>query len=135
MNTRAKKRTAEEWRQIILEARNSGMSDYEYCRINTIPPSTFYRAIKRLRRLSCDIPAGAASQDRPQQEVVPIKLSDLPLTKSDQMQPVSGPVCDSTCGHFETTMRITIGGSTLELSNDADPMLIGSVVRMLNSSC
>lgn len=135
MNTRAKKRTAEEWRQIILEARNSGLSDYEYCRINTIPPSTFYRAIKRLRKLSCDIPAGAVTQDKPRQEVVPINLSDLPLTRPDQMQPVSGVVCDSMSGTLETTMRITIGGSTLELSNNADPMLIGSVLRMLNSSC
>lgn len=135
MNTRAKKRTNEEWRQIILEARNSGMSDFEYCRINSIPPSTFYRAIKRLRKLSCEIPAGAVTQDRPQQEIVPINLSDLPLSKPDQMQPVSGVVCDSMSGHLEITMRITIGGSTLELSNNADPRLIGSVIRMLNSSC
>lgn len=135
MSTRTKKRTAEEWRQIILEARNSGMSDFEYCRINSIPPSTFYRAIKRLRKLSCEIPAGAVTQDRPQQEIVPINLSDLPLTRPDQMPPVSGIVCDSVSGHLETTMRITIGGSTLELSNNADPRLIGSVIRMLNSSC
>ncbi len=135
MNTRAKKRTAEEWRQIILEARNSGLSDYEYCCINTIPPSTFYRAIKRLRRLSCEIPAGEVTKDRQKQEVVPIHLSNLPITKPDQIQPVSRVVCDSKSDHFETTMRITIGGSTLELSNNADPMLIGSVLRMLNSSC
>lgn len=135
MNTRAKKRTAEEWRQIILEARNSGMSDFEYCRINTIPPSTFYRAIKRLRKLSCDIPSGVVTRDGTQQEVVPINISDLPLTRPDQMQPVSGVVCDSMSGHLEITMRITIGGSTLELSNNADPTLIGSVLRMLNSSC
>ena len=135
MNTRARKRTAEEWRQIILEARNSGLSDFEYCRIKSIPPSTFYRAIKRLRILSCEIPARVVTQDIPQQDVVPINLSDLPLTSPDQMPPVSGIVCDSMSGHLEATMRITIGGSTLELSNDADPMLIGSVIKMLNSSC
>ncbi len=135
MNKRAKKRTAEEWRKIILEARKSGLSDYEYCRINTITPSAFYRAIKRLRQLSCDIPAGVVTNDRQKQEVVPINLSDLPLTKPDQIQPASGVVCDSMSSHLETTMRITIGGSTLELSNNADPMLVGSVLRMLNSSC
>ena len=108
MNTRAKKRTVEEWRQIILEARNSGLSDYEYCRINTIPPSTFYRAIKRLRNLSCDIPAGVVTHDRPQQEVVPINISDLPLTRPDQVPPVSGVACNSMSGTFETAIRITI---------------------------
>ena len=107
MSTRAKKRTAKEWRQIILEARNSGLSDYEYCRINTIPPSTFYRAIKRLRRLSCDIPAGVVTQDRQKQEVVPINLSDLPLSKPDQMQPVSGVVCDSMSSHVETVVLLS----------------------------
>ena len=47
MNKRAAHRSDEEWHQIILAARASGLSDFEYCRTNGIPNSTFYRALAR----------------------------------------------------------------------------------------
>ena len=66
MNKRAPRRSDEEWHQIILAARASGLSDFEYCRDNSIPTSTFYRVIILLRRrrqsgiLSSNCPAGTA---------------------------------------------------------------------------
>ena len=36
MNKRAPRRSDEEWHQIILAARASGLSDFEYCRDNSI---------------------------------------------------------------------------------------------------
>ena len=40
MNKRAAHRSDEEWHQIILAARASGLNDFEYCRTNGIPRST-----------------------------------------------------------------------------------------------
>ena len=57
MNKRAPRRSDEEWHQIILAARASGLSDFEYCRDNSIPTSTFYRALARLRQQACELPA------------------------------------------------------------------------------
>ena len=57
MNKRAPRRSNEEWHQIILAARASGLSDVEYCRNNSIPSSTFYRALARLRQQACELPA------------------------------------------------------------------------------
>ena len=57
MNKRAPRRSDEEWHQIILAARASGLSDFEYCRNNSIPSSTFYRALARLRQQACEFPA------------------------------------------------------------------------------
>ena len=49
MSKRAPRRFIEEWRQIILESRASGLSDYEYCRNKGIASSSFYRALSVLR--------------------------------------------------------------------------------------
>ena len=37
MNKRAPRRYDEEWHQIILASRASGLNDYEYCRNSSIP--------------------------------------------------------------------------------------------------
>ena len=77
MSKRAHHRSDEEWHRIILAARSSGLNDFEYCRSNGIPHSTFYRALARLRLHACEIPARA---ERPEYklEVVSINISELP---------------------------------------------------------
>ncbi|MGN8817911.1 IS66 family insertion sequence element accessory protein TnpA [Oribacterium sp. HCP28S3_H8] len=35
------KKDSDQWRETILEARKSGLSDQEYCRTHGIPSSTF----------------------------------------------------------------------------------------------
>lgn len=134
MNKRAPRRSDEEWHQIILAARASGLSDFEYCRDNGIPRSTFYRALIRLRQQACDLPARS---ERPEcrQEVVPINISELPISREDRMHPVSHVVDEPLPASFEATMRITLGGSTLELTNHADTALVASILNMLNSRC
>ena len=54
MNKRAPRRSDEKWHQIILASRASGLSDFEYCRDNRIPRSTFYRTLARLRQQVCE---------------------------------------------------------------------------------
>ena len=77
MNKRAPRRSNEEWHQIILAARASGLSDFEYCRDNSIPSSSFYRALARLRQQACELPA-RFERSECKQEVVPINISELP---------------------------------------------------------
>lgn len=55
MNTQ--RRTADEQYQLIMECRNSGLSDYQWCTEHDINPGTFYNWVKRLRKKACyDIP-------------------------------------------------------------------------------
>ncbi len=134
MNKRAPRRSDEEWHQIILAARASGLSDFEYCRDNSIPTSTFYRALARLRQQACELPARSERPDC-KQEVVPINIADLPISSEDRMHPVSHVVDEASPASFEATMRITLGGGTLELTNQADTALVASILSMLNSRC
>ena len=134
MNKRAARRSDEEWHQIILAARASGLSDFEYCRDNSIPSSSFYRALARLRQKACELPARSERLEY-KQEVVPINISELPISREDRMDPVSHVVDEASPSSFEATMRITLGGSTLELTNHADTALVASILRMLNNRC
>lgn len=134
MMKRAPRRSIEEWHQIILDARASGMSDYEYCRDKGIASSSFYRALRLLRRQACTLPDRAAKVAC-RQEVVPINLSELPVSREESMTTVSKMVDEPSLASFEATMRITLGGGTLELTNHADTAMVASILSMLNHSC
>ena len=54
--SRAPRRSQEEWIQLIMECRNSGMTDCTWCEQHGILVSSFYNAVKRLRKKACDIP-------------------------------------------------------------------------------
>lgn len=130
MNKRAPRHSDEERHQIILAARASGLSDFEYCRNNSIPSSTFYRALARLRQQACELPARSERLEC-KREVVPINISELPISREDRMHPVSHVVDEPSPASFEATMRITFGGGTLELTNQADTALVASILSML----
>lgn len=130
MNKRAPRHSDEERHQIILAARASDLSDFEYCRNNSIPSSTFYRALARLRQQACELPARSERLEC-KREVVPINISELPISREDRMHPVSHVVDEPSPASFEATMRITFGGGTLELTNQADTALVASILSML----
>ena len=134
MNKRTLRRSDEEWQQIILAARASGLTDFEYCRRNGISSSSFYRALSKLRKKACALPA-RSDRTECKQEVVPINISELPFSRDDRIHPVSGIVDEPLTASFEATMRITLGGGTLELTNHADTAMVASILQMLNRPC
>ena len=54
--SRAPRRSRQEWLQLITECRSSGMTDRTWCEQHGILVSSFYNAVKRLRKKACDIP-------------------------------------------------------------------------------
>lgn len=134
MNKHAPRRSDEEWHQIILAARASGLSDFEYCRANSIPSSTFYRALARLRQQACELPARSERLEC-KQEVVPINISELQISSENRIHPDLHMVDEPLSAPFDATMRITLGGGTLELTNQADTALVASILRVLDSRC
>ena len=64
------------WTELIQTCRVSGLSDYEWCRINHISTSSFYYNVKRLRMAACnDVAAVVPVHEK--QEVVPIYYNEL----------------------------------------------------------
>ena len=83
MRTLSPRRTEQEWFDLIVECRKSGLSDRAWCQQQGIAPNTFYYHVKQLRKRACDIPDSIADDTPNQiQEVVPIEIQDLNVYES-----------------------------------------------------
>ena len=70
--------SADQQLQLIMECRNSGLSDYQWCKEHGIHPGTFYNWVSRLRRKACcEIPESISKAEpspTPAQEVVRLNV-------------------------------------------------------------
>ena len=48
-----KRITIQEKFELIMECRNSGLSDYQWCKQHGLSPSTFYGYVKQVRKHNC----------------------------------------------------------------------------------
>ena len=84
---RSKRIPAEEQYRLIMECRQSGLTDHQWCVEHDIKPGTFYNWVKRLRQKSCmDLPASTGrSHSAPEsQEVVRVDFHDTDTRSYEQ---------------------------------------------------
>ena len=126
----AQRKKREEKYKLILECRNSGLSDYNWCTEHGINPGTFYNWVKRLRKTGVyDIPApaGAATYaPTPKQDVVKVEFIDeepvVQIPRSDR---------SLASESFTASLELVIGSSSLRISNQADPELLAQIIFLL----
>ncbi len=132
---RAPRRSQEEWLQLIMECRNSGMTDRTWCEQHGILVSSFYNAVKRLRRKACDIPY--VSNKKPyaldltskKQEAVQIDIYPETIPEPEVPAPQVTSVPHINNSH---TIELMMGDVSLKVSNSADPVLLQQIIRMLH---
>ena len=132
---RAKRRTEQEQYEIIMECRQSGLSDHQWCLEHDINPGTFYNWVRRFRKQACEFPA-PARKDRFQavhQEVV--KMEIIPDHPSDFFeQPSMEDSVEIT--KPVAAMELQIGKAVLRISNQTDPRLLEQTLKLLGAfSC
>ena len=132
---RAKRRTEQEQYDIIMECRQSGLSDHQWCLEHDINPGTFYNWVRRFRKQACEFPA-PAGKDRFQavhQEVV--KMEIIPDHPSDFFkQPSMEDSVEIT--KPVAAMELQIGKAVLRISNQTDPRLLEQTLKLLGAfSC
>ena len=99
----AKRVSKAEQFQLILECRQSGLTDAQWCRENNIRPSTFYNWVSRMREGDYVIPesrAGECSSPN-QQDVVRLDIfQDFQKTNETSPHPIGKPQDNSLkpCG-------------------------------------
>jgi transposase-like protein len=136
----AKRKSADEQYELIMECRNSGLSDYQWCQEHDINPGTFYNWVKRLRRKACyDIPpaTGRGSyKASAKQEVVKLEVID----SYDSIKPV--PACSKDTLIIadnlmpQSTIEISFGAAVIKISNAIDPSLLAQVLKSVGgASC
>ena len=124
-NKRAPGRSLDEWMDLVIQCRQSGLTDAAWCNEHGISPSCFYNAVTRLRKKACQIPdsAGKASTldlTSHKQDVVQIAIE--PETSPAELIPDTGT---SSLHHDNShTIEIEAKGFLIRISNDVQPALL-----------
>lgn len=132
--SRTPRRSQEEWLQLITECRNSGMTDRTWCEQHGILVSSFYNAVRRLRRKACDIPYVSGKKPytldltSQKQEAVRIGIypETVPHAAVAALQAACAPHIDNS-----HTVELMMGDVSLKISNSADPVLLQQIIRLL----
>ena len=126
--------SSEEQFQLILECRQSGLSDARWCMEHGIRPGTFYNWISRFKKKGVIVPKPASSQeylpDQPQEVVKLEVLSDPIYPETIPTREIPTFIKDT----FSSVMKLEIGTSTLSISNATEPALLTQVIRLLQES-
>lgn len=132
---RAKRRTEQEQYDMIMECRQSGLSDHQWCLEHDINPGTFYNWVRRFRKQACEFPAPAGKdrfqaihQEVVKMEIIPDHPSDLfEQSSMEDTAEITKPVA---------AMELQIGKAVLRISNQTDPRLLEQTLKILGAfSC
>lgn len=109
---------------MIMQCRNSGLSDYQWCKKNGISSSSFYNWTQQLKRTGEILP-GVASKDSykatAKQDVVKLEIID----------DISLPVVPDSTSEQSSPVEIIIGKATIRISNDTTPSLLTQLMTCL----
>lgn len=135
--SRANRRSQDEWLQLIQECRRSGLSDRTWCEQHGILVSSFYNAVKRLRKKACDIPYVSNRRtyaldltSANKQEAVQIDICPDPYPEA---VPSAKQMCPAVHLDNSHTLELVMDNVSLKVSNSVDPYLLQQVIRMLRS--
>ena len=135
---RAKRISSDEQLKLILECRQSGLSDSHWCQANDINPGTFYNWISRLRKKGVTIPASAATTEPTAAELQEVVKVDL-IPGHEFMPGRSIP--NDCLVHDPTAMaqkvpaaEILLGNSTIRFFQGADRDLVETTLLCLGGN-
>ena len=122
-----RRKTEEEWEELIREFKNSGLAPSTWCKKKGICRSTFLARLNNVK--TTGIVAGAGNQRVPcikeNREIVELKLGDP--------SPASDSVTNDV--RFETAIRLSIKGVSVDISNAAKAETIFNTIRVLEGLC
>lgn len=130
--------TPEERFDLILECRNSGLTDYQWCKQKGISTNTLYRWINKFRQNGYpNIPKakGKSQIASTKQEVVKLDIvADIPCETSgynfcENNGQEDGP--DVFSGSVSPTMEIIKKETLIRVSNNVNPQLLDAVLSRL----
>ncbi|MCQ5127761.1 IS66 family insertion sequence element accessory protein TnpA [Blautia producta] len=124
---------AQEQYRLIMECRQSGLTDHQWCVQHNIKPGTFYNWVKRLRQKGCaDLPSvtGRSYDASEKQEVVKVDFKNPDICSQSELaldtaSNSSVPVLDMP------VMKLSVGRCILSIPNGTDPLLLSQTLRAM----
>jgi transposase-like protein len=124
--------------QLIMECRQSGLSDYQWCKVKGINPSTFYNWINRHRKRGITIPTPSDQVEKisvPIQEVVKVDLLPELVSVNAPMQVERKIGISSDFAAKELpTVEILLGNATIRFFNSTDKSLIKTILECMGGA-
>ncbi len=116
--------------RLIMECRQSGLSDYQWCEKNAIHPGTFYNWVSKLRKSGYSFPKSESKTSAVPtiQEVVKVDLIQRQETSLQLEQNVRVPAMWPSPS---VAAELLLGNVTLRLFNGADEQLIQNTLRCI----
>jgi len=130
---RSKRISTDEQLKLIMECRQSGLSDYQWCQMHEIKPGTFYNWVSRLRKRGAAIPLSSGrSIDNPprSQEVVKVELMPDQNLVSTQIEQNACFVANPTTT-LQPAAEILIGNTTIRFFNNTGQELVEATLKYL----
>ncbi|MBT9803861.1 IS66 family insertion sequence element accessory protein TnpB [Blautia sp. MCC269] len=134
MLMRSKRIPAEEQYRLIMECRQSGLTDHQWCVEHDIKPGTFYNWVKRLRQKGCvDLPASTGSTYRApeSQEVVRVDFHDTDPIPYEQPLNIIPAATERNNLSVAEPMKLSVGSFHLTIPNGTDPQLLAQTLRIV----
>lgn len=131
---RNRKRTLNEWMDIITKCRQSGLSDAAWCEQNGVSASCFYNAVSRLRKKACEVPAPLGKADvldltSAKQDVVEVSITpDIIQTKPLPCEEAPAMYLDNSY-----TIEISVDGMSIKLNNSVNPALLERILHSVRT--
>ena len=117
--------------RLIMECRQSGLSDYQWCRKQGINPGTFYNWVSKLRKAGYTIPDSESKTSGVpvRQEVVKLDLAEheisTPAVVEQNVSHLALP--DIPC----IAAEIECGNIKVRLFNGADTTVIQNIIQCI----
>ena len=123
------RRNPDEWMELALECRKSGMSDKQWCSANDIKYYPFSSALKKLRRMNYEIPK---AKDL---DILDLTLPKQDVVKVDIVNDIQPPMeyIPEVAPHIDNShmIEIKLGDVQISLCNGADPELVAKTLSTL----
>lgn len=126
MVQRHKRRSDQEWFNLIQRCRTSGLTDKAWCEQQHIHRSNFYYHVRRLREQACEIPDNLVTSCRDVQEVIQVDFSEPKMIPSDS----------KPAGYDNSpSVRLVFPCFSVEISNSASGSVIQETISALQKLC
>lgn len=118
-----------EKKRLIMECRQSGLSDYQWCHENGINSSTFYNWVKKLRDVACQ---EALIEPVPSHQVTPARQDVVRVNILTKDEPTSVVYQNgSATGTESASIELDLNGCSIKIHNNADPALLAHTINLL----
>ena len=112
---------------LIMECRNSGLSDYQWCKANHVSSSTFYGWTQQLKKAGFQLPE-CAGIDTYAPSVAPDIVKLEIVDDVIPTQPVAGNATKIISNY---SVEITLGEASIKISNDISPSLLSTIMTCI----